>query len=186
MCSQTETVVRRGFPGEKGPGWPSRHVGTLEPTPQGHSVSWPPALLNSRPRPQRRQPDCSREHTCPARGGRETPPRSPPSPQPPVGRALWSPARLSWLSQSALLTSWPSRASANSHGLRKARLPAVAAPGRQAHARPAGRVPLRPYLGGQGPAAPAAPQHAPLTSGTLNFLLASINFQETIPLSPRL
>lgn len=153
---QTETVVCRGFPGEKGPGWPSRHVGTLEPSPQGHSASWPPALLTTLPRPQRRQPDRSREHTCPARGGQETPRRSPPSPQQPTGRALWSPAHLSWPSQSALLTSWPSRASANSHGLHKARLPAVAAPGRQAYTRPAGRVPL--HLPGR-PGAQQPPRH---------------------------
>lgn len=183
---QTETVVCRGFPGEKGPGWPSRHVGTLEPSPQGHSASWPPALLTTRPRPQRRQPDRSREHTCPARGGQETPRRSPPSPQQPTGRALWSPAHLSWPSQSALLTSWPSRASANSHGLRKARLPAVAAPGRQAHTRPAGRVPLR-LPGGPGPSSPrgttARTSHIRIRHC---FLLVSINFQETIPLSPHL
>lgn len=151
MCSHRRRQwCAEGSLGRKDLGGPR---GTWEPWSPRPRVTQPPALLNSRPRPQRRQPDHSREHTCPARGGRETPPRSPLSPQQPVGRALWSPARLSWLSQSALLTSWPSRASANSHGLRKARLPAVAAPGRQAHARPAGRVPLR-LPGRPGPSGP--------------------------------
>lgn len=128
----------------------------------GHSASGPPALLTTWPRPQRRQPDQSREHTCPARGGRETPPRSPPSPQQPVGRALWSPARLSCC-QDTLLTSWPSRALANSRAPQSVS-PGSGCAGGQAHTRPAGRAPCA-YPGGPGPAAPAAPQHAPLTAG---------------------
>lgn len=183
---QTETVVCRGFPGEKGPGWPSRHVGTLEPSPQGHSASWPPALLTTRPRPQRRQPDRSREHTCPARGGQETPRRSPPSPQQPTGRALWSPAHLSWPSQSALLTSWPSRASANSHG--SAKRVSRQWP-RRAGRHTLGQQDASPCAcpGGPGPSSPrgttARTSHIRIRHC---FLLVSINFQETIPLSPHL
>lgn len=107
----------------------------------------------------------------------------PSEPPVPVGRALWSPARLSCC-QNTLLTSWPSRALANSRAPQSAS-PGSGCAGGQAHTRPAGRAPCA-YPGGPGPAAPAAPQHRSQQEQTLNFLLASINFQKTTPLPPRL